>query len=135
LVDITSPEAGVCFSTDVDGDGLRELVDFLTCRCGAEFIWVPPGRDAPAGMPETYDVCRVKDVSSFKSWKLLAIKEPLVVRTYKLRSDKGGTEYSWPHRIIRIPGNFKLILDGPYISYHKDDGSIILKPFKVSKPS
>jgi len=136
LIDITSPqETGVYFSTDVDGDGLQELIDFVTCRCGAEFLWVPPGRDAPAGMPETYHVCRIKDVPNFKSWKLLATKEPLVVRTYKLRSRKGGTEYSWPHRLIRIPGNFKLILDGPYVTYHKDDGSIILKPFKTGRPS
>ena len=64
-----------------------------------------------------------------KSWKLFAIKEPVVVRTYKLRSSEGGAQYSWSYRLIDIPGNFKLIVDSPHISY------ISYSQFKTSKPS
>lgn len=124
MVDVTRAEREGYFR------GRNGPTSSLQCFCGAEFRWAPPGRDQPAGVAKECAVTPVKDAPAFEGWRLVAVKGPLVVRTYTLKTRRRGAEYAWPHKLIRIPANFKLIADGPYIAYHARDGSIILKPLR-----
>jgi len=128
-LELVDPESGQgpAFLADVDGDGRSESVDFLACRCGAEFHW---GRsERPDGLPMECAVVPVPKLA-VKGWRLFCVKEPLLVKSYTLHRTKPPWERSWMQRIIRIPSGFKLIQDGAYFSYHARDGSIILKPAK-----
>ncbi len=132
LIDPASGKSGaLCFSADVDGDRKPESVEFLTCRCGAEFYWSKSG-EGPDGVPEGYAALPISGVT-FNGWRLFAVKEPLLVKTYTQTTHRPaeGRARSWPQRIIRIPINFKFIQDGAYISHHTKDGSIILKPVEA----
>jgi hypothetical protein len=130
---LVDPESdGPLFLADVNGDGKSESIDFLLCRCGAEFHWARAGLERPSGVPEDYAALPVQGVV-FKGWRLFAVKEPLHVKTYTLTSNRPamGNARSWAQRIIRIPSSFKLIHDGAFISHHAQDGSIILKPVEA----
>ncbi len=135
LIDPASEKSGaLCFSADIDGDRKPESVEFLTCRCGAEFHWSKSG-EGPSGVPEGYAVLPITGVT-FNGWRLFAVKEPLLVKTYTLTSNRPaeGRARSWAQRIIRIPSSFKFIQDGAYISHHTKDGLIILKPVEAKAP-
>jgi hypothetical protein len=130
LVDPDSLELDApVFLADVNGDGKIESMDFLVCRCGAEFHWMRSINERPEGVPNDYAILPVG--VALKGWKLFAVKEPLLVKTYTLHRKRPPYERSWMQRIIRIPSNFKLIQDGAFFSYHAPDGSIVLKPAKL----
>jgi hypothetical protein len=128
LADDHDESGAVSFQSAPNDRKQTESVERIACECGAEFLWLPANQERSNDISKDASIVTVSGTPTIKGYRAVAVKDPLIVRTYKLVGRKSGRSYAWTNRLIRIPESFKLIKDGAYIAFHDEKERIILQP-------